>query len=100
MQHDIKQTMTHRKPRRLVPTIIALLISVVAGALSVSARQDCAAMPTGPARTDCYLVQARIARENANIAGTTARVNADAARLRAVTNHQPKPRRTKHRPSR
>jgi hypothetical protein len=72
------------------PTLAALVaMTIAAGILArapgASAAQNCEALPAGPARTDCYMVRARIYREKANIATSTARVEADAARLRTVT---------------
>jgi hypothetical protein len=68
--------------RRRSPTLAALVaMTLAAGILAraprASAAQNCEALPVGPARTDCYMVRARIYREKANIAASTARVEAE-----------------------
>jgi len=45
----------------------------------VSAQVDCAAVPTGPARTDCYIGQSRIYQGQSDVAAGNARVQSDAA---------------------
>ena len=69
------------------PALVAMIIAtgILARLPGASAAQNCEALPAGPARTDCYIVRARIYGEKANIATSTARLAADAARLRAVT---------------
>jgi hypothetical protein len=72
-----------RKPAVLLLGVAALAI-VAAGALSASA-QSCERMPLGPDRTDCFIAQAQIAGAKANAAAAAARVQTDAAILRATT---------------
>jgi len=59
--------------------------------------QDCAAL-TGPARTDCFIVRARILGHQSTIAAGAARRSADAAFLRAATGTSPAPKPRRARP--
>jgi len=61
--------------------VIAVAVIVAAGDAWA---QDCESM-TGPARTDCYIGQARIQGQRSGIAAGVARQRADEERLRAVT---------------
>ena len=83
--------MSHKRSRpKLLMIMAAVVISSAIGTRAAAAAADCEAMPAGPAKTDCYLVRARIARDKADIAASTARINADAARLRAITGVEPR----------
>jgi hypothetical protein len=54
---------------------------------------SCAAIPHGPARTDCYLALSEFYRGQSDLAAARARVQSDAAWYRAITGtHPPKHR--------
>jgi len=55
-----------------------------------TAQGNCEAIPAGPDRTDCYIVQSRINRQKSELAATIARQQADAATYRQVTGKRPK----------
>jgi len=68
-----------------------VLWTIVLGSHGVAAAQgNCAAIPAGPDRTDCYIVQSRINRQKSELAATIARQQADAATYRQVTGKRPK----------
>src|SRR5687768_14905512 len=50
-----------------------------------TAQGACEAMPSGPARTDCFIGLARIANQKSNLARDKARLQGSAARARAAT---------------
>jgi hypothetical protein len=64
-------------------TIVAMLLASFPDI--VSAQGDCAAIPTGPARTDCYIGLGRIYQGQSDIAAAKARKQTGAARHRQVT---------------
>ena len=64
------------------------------------AQGDCETMPVGPARTDCFMVRARIQGQKSDIAATKARQSTDAAILGVTTGTTPKPKARKGKPKR
>ncbi len=79
---------------------LAAATFAVAPPRAATAQVNCVAIPAGPARTDRYIGLSRINRGNAEIAGSKARVETDAATLRQVTGKRAKvkPRRKAPRP--
>jgi len=70
---------------------LGVVWTIVLGSHGVAAAQaNCAAIPAGPDRTDCYIVQSRINRQKSELAATIARQQADAATYRQVTGKRPK----------
>ena len=65
-------------------SIVAILLSSFP-VTTVSAQVDCAAIPAGPSRTDCYIGQSRIDQGQSDVAAGKARAQSDAARVRQVT---------------
>lgn len=65
----------------------------------VSAQVDCAAVPAGPARTDCYIGLGRVYRGQSDVAAGNARVQSSATRLQQVTGTRSRPKASKHRRS-
>jgi hypothetical protein len=80
-----------------VATAAAVVISVPDVA---RAQGDCETMPVGPARTDCFMVRARIQGQKSDIAATKARQSTDAAVLGVTTGTSPKPKPRKGKPKR
>ena len=83
-----------------VPTIriIALVAVVMLAMAGDTQAQDCESL-SGPARTDCFIVRARVFGQQSDIAASAARQRADEAALRAATGtgsgsppHRAKPR--------
>jgi hypothetical protein len=71
--------------------LTAIVLAVFLGPPDVAMAQgNCKAIPAGPDRTDCYIVQSRINRQKSELAATTARQQADAATYRQVTGKRPK----------
>ncbi len=69
---------------KLIPAFISLALSSILVALSSDlsmADHDCEAMPAGPARTDCFIMRARVHGLRANIAADKARRESNAAKL-------------------
>ena len=69
------------------------LIAIAAGMASVpnvADAQNCATIPAGPARTDCYIGLSRISQGQSHVAAGTARAQSDAARYEQVTGKVPK----------
>ena len=69
------------------------LIAIAAGMASVpnvADAQNCATIPAGPARTDCYIGLSRISQGQSNVAAASARAQSDAARYEQVTGKAPK----------
>lgn len=64
--------------------IVAILLASFL-VTTVGAQVDCAAIPAGPARTDCCIGQSRIYQGQSDVAAGKARVQSDAARVRQVT---------------
>ncbi|SRR6266480_2534042 len=64
-------------------SVVAILLASFP--FAVSAQVDCAAIPAGPARTDCYIGQSRIYQGQSDVAAGKARVQTDAARYQQVT---------------
>jgi hypothetical protein len=54
------------------------------------AQVDCATIPAGPARTDCYIGLSRIERQKAEISAGVAQQQTDRAIYREVTGKPPK----------
>ena len=63
----------------------ALVTSVVGSPGLAPAQVNCDAIPSGPARTDCYIGLARIHRQQSDIAAGVAQQQSDAAIYRRVT---------------
>jgi len=63
----------------------------------VSAQVDCAAVPAGPARTDCYVGLSRVFRGQSDVGASSARVQSDAARQQQVTGKRSRSKPAKHR---
>jgi hypothetical protein len=65
----------------------------------VTAQLDCASLPPGPARTDCYIALSRIHSQQVEIAAGEARRSRDIARHHKVTgqHRNAKPRAAKQR---
>ena len=75
-----------------------LLAIVLASASGVaSAQVNCAAMPVGPERTDCYLGLSRIYQGQSDLAAAKARAASDAASYRAITGTDLPKRKPQHR---
>jgi hypothetical protein len=55
------------------------------GPAIVTAQLDCASLPPGPARTDCYIALSRINQQQVEIAAGEARRSRDIARHHKVT---------------
>jgi hypothetical protein len=60
------------------------------------AQVNCEAIPSGPARTDCYLGLSQFYRGQSDLAAAKARAQSDAARYRTITGTDP----PKHKPHR
>jgi hypothetical protein len=76
----------------------AILIAIILASLSgvASAQVNCAAIPAGPERTDCYIGLSRIYQGQSDLAAAKARAQSDAASYRALTGTD----RPKHKPQR
>jgi len=61
------------------------------------AQVNCEAMPTAPARTDCYIGLSHAYQGKSDVAAGNARVQSDAARLQQVTGTESRPNASKHR---
>jgi len=69
----------------------AVALSVFSGAPGLATAQgNCQAIPAGPDRTDCYIVQTRIYRQKSELAATIARQQADEAIYRKITGERPR----------
>jgi hypothetical protein len=79
---------------RSTASVVAILLASFPGV--VSAQVNCAAIPWGPTRTDCYLGLSQFYRAQSDLAAARARVQSDAAWYRAITGTDP----PKHRPHR
>jgi len=75
---------------RWTASVVAILLASLP---NVARAQNCAAIPAGPARTDCYIGLSRIYQGQSDVAAGEARVKSDAARYRQVTGKAPKHRR-------
>jgi len=89
--------MFHPLPK-LLTALVCLAAIIAAVAVRSALAQDCEAM-AGPARTDCFVGQARISGQQSEIAAGAARVRTSEERLRAVTGgvYKPKSHKTKSR---
>ena len=69
----------------------ASLVAVLLAALPAvaAAQPNCAAMPRGPARTDCYLALSQYYRAQSDLAADRALAQSDAAWYRAITGTAP-----------
>ena len=74
--------MTHR-----MVGVVAILLAVFPGV--AGAQPNCAAIPRGPERTDCYLGLSQYHRGQSDLAAAKARAQSDAAWYRAVTGTDP-----------
>ena len=54
-----------------------------------NAQANCAAMPKGPERTDCYLGLSQFHQGQSDLAAAKARAQSDAAWYRAITGSDP-----------
>jgi hypothetical protein len=68
-------------------SVVAMLLASFPAV--ASARMNCGAIPTGPARTDCYLALSQFYRGQSDLAAAKARVQSDAAWSRAITGTDP-----------
>ena len=74
--------------------VVSVLLATFPGA--ASGQPNCEAIPSGPARTDCYLALSQFYRAQSDLAAARARAQSDAAWYRAITGTdppKPKPRR-------
>jgi hypothetical protein len=76
-------------------SVVPILLASFPGV--VIAEVDCDAVPTGPARTDCYIGLSRIYRGQSDVAAGSARVQSDAARYQQVTGIRSRSKAPKHR---
>jgi hypothetical protein len=67
--------------------VVAILLAVFPGV--AGAQPNCAAIPRGPERTDCYLGLSQYHRGQSDLAAAKARAQSDAAWYRAVTGTDP-----------
>jgi len=74
--------MTHR-----TLGVVAILLAAFPGV--AGAQPNCAAIPRGPERTDCYLGLSQYHRGQSDLAAAKARAQSDAAWYRAVTGTDP-----------
>ena len=79
---------------RTVWVTAILLVSFSAGA---NAQVDCAKIPRGPERTDCYLGLSQFYRAQSDLAAARARAQSDAAWYRAITGNAPPRPEPRHR---
>lgn len=82
--------------RYLTASVVAIGLASVPAV--VSAQVDCATIPRGPARTDCYLALSRFYQGQSELAAARAQAQSDAAWYRAMTGTDPpkfKPHRRK-----
>jgi hypothetical protein len=75
-------------------SLVAIIMASFSGV--ASAQVNCAAMPAGPERTDCYIGLSRIYQGQSDLAAAKARAQSDAASYRAITGTEP----PKHKPHR
>jgi hypothetical protein len=76
--------------RRTALVAGAIVLAAAVGGIRFAAAQvDCDTM-VGPARSDCHIGLSRINRQKSEIAATSARQQADTARLYRVTRKHPK----------
>jgi hypothetical protein len=69
----------------------AVLLAFVATSTDVANTQiDCATIPAGPERTDCYIGLSLINRQKSEIAAGAAQQQADSATYRQLTGRRPK----------
>ena len=73
--------------RNWTASVLAALLFGFPGV--AGAQANCAAMPRGPARTDCYLGLSQFYREQSYLAADRARAQSDAAWYRAITGTDP-----------
>jgi hypothetical protein len=66
-------------------------------AIPATAQPNCASLPVGPQRTDCYIGLSRINREKSKISAGVAQQQRDVARYRRLTANN---RRLRHAPER
>jgi hypothetical protein len=84
-----------------IPALIGLaltLILVVLSGNASAAENDCEAIPAGRARTDCFILRARVHGLKANIAADKARQESSAAKLDTQKGEVAGPDSTKQRP--
>jgi len=76
-----------RNALKLVVLLLGLAgtILIAAGSLNSAFAQPCETMASGPQRTDCFVARAQLAGAKAAAAAAAARVQTDAAILRAKT---------------
>ena len=76
--------------RPLAPALgLAAIVAANAGWPGVAISQNCEAMSSGPAQTDCFIGRARIQGQQCNIAAGTARRHTDTEFLPKQNRHQP-----------
>ena len=75
----------------LLRIVWAIVLTIFLGSHSLAAAQgNCKAIPAGPDRTDCYIVQSRVNRQKSELAATIARQQADEATYQRITGKHPK----------
>jgi hypothetical protein len=73
---------------------------LAAGALGLAMAQvNCAPLPAGPARTDCYIGLSRINRQKSEISAGVAQQQAETAIYRKVTGKRPNKKRRRALPA-
>jgi len=75
-------------PRRAIRGVV-LTIFLASFPGVAEAQIDCASVPAGPDRTDCYLALSQYYRAQSDLAAARARVQSDAAWYRAITGADP-----------
>jgi hypothetical protein len=91
---------TRSMRRSTVTALIAgtVLTCTLASAPDIAAAQvDCAAIPAGPARTDCYIGLSRLFGQKSEVAGTAAKQKASASKYLQITGTSAKPRKKQRR---
>jgi hypothetical protein len=68
----------------------ASLLAIIGWSGSAISQVHCETIPTGPARTDCYIGLSRINRQNSDIAAGVAQQQTDRAICRSVTGRSPR----------
>jgi hypothetical protein len=81
----------------ITPSTAGIAISLACLSQIALAQVNCEAMPTAPARTDCYIGLSHAYQGKSDVAAGNARVQSDAARLQRVTGTESRPNASKHR---
>ncbi len=75
----------------------AVIVLLAAFPASASAQVNCAGIPPGPGRTDCYLGLSQLYQAQSDLAAAKARAQSDAAWYRAITGTVPQIHKTRRR---